>query len=128
MGFGRRDVGGISVGLDDAKLVQRLRLVSTLSVLPGQVKRLVCVQPGLLAASRQTTELAEPRDRVYMIWQRTRAGIFADPLLNKRTPLRQASPERRGIAQARRDRPKPGPVAGGTTEGQALLKHPDSMF
>ena len=40
VGFGLRDIGGIGVGLDDAKLVQRVRLVPTFLVLPGQVERL----------------------------------------------------------------------------------------
>ena len=60
--------------------------------------------------------------------QRARADIFADRLLQQRAPLREAPLERRGIAQARRDRSQPGPVAGGTTEGQALLQHPDGVL
>ena len=60
MGFGRRDIGGGGVGLDNAKLVQRERLVPAFLELPGQVERLARVLPGLLAASRQTTDLAEP--------------------------------------------------------------------
>jgi hypothetical protein len=52
------------VGLDDAKLVQRERLVPACLPLPGQVERLARVLPGLLAASRQTTDLAEPRNPV----------------------------------------------------------------
>ena len=67
VGFGRRDIGGIGVGMDDAKLVQRERLVPAFLALPGQVERLAGVLPGLLAASRQTTDLAEPRDLVGMI-------------------------------------------------------------
>jgi hypothetical protein len=35
VGFGRRDLGGIGVGLDNAKLVQRERLVPTCLLLPG---------------------------------------------------------------------------------------------
>jgi hypothetical protein len=35
VGLGRRDIGGIGVGLDSAELVQRERLVGTLFVLPG---------------------------------------------------------------------------------------------
>ena len=62
VGFGLRDIRGVGVGLDDAKLVQRVRLVPTFLLLPGQVERLACVLPGLLAASRQTTDLAEPCD------------------------------------------------------------------
>ena len=63
VGFGLRDIGGIGVGMDDAKLVQRERLVPAFLLLPGQVERLARVLPGLLAASRQTTDLAEPCDR-----------------------------------------------------------------
>jgi hypothetical protein len=50
--FGRRDIGGVGVGLDDAKLVQRERLAPAFLELPGQVERLARVLPGLLTASR----------------------------------------------------------------------------
>ena len=60
--------------------------------------------------------------------QRARADSFADRLLQQRAPLREAPLERRGRAQARRDRSQPVPVAGGTTEGQALLQHPDGVL
>ena len=109
VGFGLHDIWGIGVGLDNAKLVQRERLVGTLFVLPGQVERLAGVLPGLLAVSRQTTDLAEPCDPVGMTLQRARADTFADRLLQQRAPLRQAPLERIGIAQARRDRSQPGP-------------------
>ena len=59
--------------MDNAKLVQRVRLVSAFLVLPGQVERLAGVLPGLLAASRQTTDLAEPCDPGGMTSQRARA-------------------------------------------------------
>ena len=62
VGFSLHDIGGVGVGLDGAQLVQRMRLVATLFVLSGQVERLVRMLPGLLAASRQTTDLAEPCD------------------------------------------------------------------
>ena len=103
VGFGLRGIGGIGVGMDDAKLVQRERLVPAFLVLPGQVERLARVLPGLLAASRQTTDLAEPCDPEGMTLQRARADTFADRLLQQRAPLREAPLERRGIAQARRD-------------------------
>ena len=64
VGFGLRGIGGVGVGMDDAKLVQRERLVPAFLLLPGQVERLAGVLPGLLAASRQTTDLAEPCDPV----------------------------------------------------------------
>ena len=57
--------------------------------------------------------------------QRARAETFADRLLQQRPPLREAPLERSGRAQVRRDPSQPVPVAGGTTEGQALLQHPD---
>ena len=63
VGFGLLGIGGVGVGLDGAKLVQRIRLVGPLFMLPGQVERLVRVLPGLRAASRQTTDLAEPGDQ-----------------------------------------------------------------
>src|SRR5712692_5136520 len=63
-----------------------------------------------------------------MILQRTRADSYADRLLQQRAPLREAPLQRRGRAQARRDRWQPGPVAGSTTEGQALIEHPDGVL
>jgi hypothetical protein len=51
VGFGLLDIGGIGVGLDGAKLVQRVRLIPAFLVLPGQVERLARVLPGLLAVS-----------------------------------------------------------------------------
>jgi hypothetical protein len=62
VGLGLLSIGGISVGIDNAKLVQRVRLVSACLLLPSQVKRLAGVPPGLLAASRQPTDLTEPGD------------------------------------------------------------------
>ena len=59
----------------------------TLFVLPGQVERLAGVLPGLLAASRQTTDLAEPCDPEGTISQRARADSFADRLLQQHAPL-----------------------------------------
>ncbi len=113
--------------MDGAQLVQRQGLVDTLFVLPGQVERLAGVLPGLLAASRQPTDLAEPGDPAGKTCQPARADSFADRLLQQRTPLREAPLERIGRAQARRDRSQLAPGAGGATEGQALLQHPDGM-
>ena len=128
MGFGLRGIGGVGMGMDDAKLVQRQRLVGTLLLLPGQVERLAGVLPGLRAASHKTTDLAEPGDPVGLTYQHARAETLADRLLQQRTPLREAPLQRRGIAQVRRDRLQPEPVAGGTTEGQALVEHPDGVL
>jgi hypothetical protein len=114
--------------MDDAKLVQRERLVPAFLLLPGQVERLARVLPGLLAASRQTTDLAEPHNPVGSM-TRARADTFADRLLQQRVPLREAPPERRGIAQARQDHAqKAAPVARRATEGQALVEHPDGVL
>src|SRR5205823_4465886 len=55
-------------------------------------------------------------------------NTFADRLLQQRAPLRTAPLERRGRAQARHDPSQPVPVAGSTTEGQALLQHPDGVL
>ena len=85
-----------------------------------------CCQ-ALLAASRQTTDLAEPYDAVGMILQRARADIFYDRLLQQHAPSARR-PWSAGIAQACRDRLQPGSVAGGPTEGQALLQHPDGLL
>src|SRR6266446_7471274 len=59
---------------------------------------------------------------------RTCADTFADRLLQQRAPLREAPLQRIGIAQVPRDHSQPAPVAGGTTEGQALLQHPDGVL
>jgi hypothetical protein len=58
-----------------------VRLVAAFLVLPGQVERLTRVLPGLLAASLQATDLAEPGDPVGMIVQPARVDIFADRFL-----------------------------------------------
>ena len=76
MRFGLRDIGGIGVGMDNAKLVQRERLVPSFLLLPGQVERLAGVLPGLLAAPRQTTDLAEPCDPAGLTLQRSRSGYL----------------------------------------------------
>ena len=81
VGFGLCGIGRISMGMDDAKLVQRQRLVAAFFLLPSQIERLAGVLPGLLATSCQTTDLAEPNDAVGMILQCTRVDIFADRLL-----------------------------------------------
>src|SRR4030095_16071516 len=117
---------GSGVGLDDAKLVQRERLIGTMFVLPSQVERLVRVLPGLFTVSPQTTALAElhPVDST----TRTYTDTFADRLLQQRAPFREAPLERRGIAQARDDQWQHVSVAGGTREGQALVAHPDGVL
>jgi len=118
VGFGLCGIGGIGVGMDDAKLVQRARLVGALFVLPG-----------LLVASRQTPDLAELCDTAGMICQRARADTFSDPLLQQHAPLCEAPLEHIGRAQVRHDRSqKATPVARGTTEGQALVEHPDGVL
>ena len=76
--FGLLGIGGIGVGMDSAKLVQRMRLVSVFLLLPGQVERLARVLPCLIAASRQTTDLAEPCDPVGLISQLARADTFSE--------------------------------------------------
>ena len=128
VGFGLCNVGGVGVGLDNAKLVQRERLVGTLLLLPGQVERLAGVLLGLLAASRQTADLAEPCEPAGMTCQHASAETLADRLLQQRTPLREAPLQRSGIAQPRRDHLQPEPVAGGTAEGQALVEHPNGVL
>src|SRR5262249_55182709 len=106
----------------------RVCLVSACLVLPGQVERLARVLPGLRAVARQTTDLAEPGDPVSMISQHTRADSDAAPLLQQRTPLREAPLERIGVAQARCDRSHIHLAARGTTEGQARLQHSDGVL
>ena len=92
--FGLRGIGGIGVGMDDAKLVQCERLVPARLLPPGQVDRLACMLPGLLAAPRQTPDLAEPCDSIGITLQRARVDIFTDRLLQQRTPLRETPLER----------------------------------
>ena len=117
LGCGLCDIGGVGVGLDHPKLVQRMRLVPTFLELSGQGERLAGVLPGRLATARETTDLTEPDDQAGMILPRLRAETFADPLFDQRTPLRETSLERIAIAQACGDRPQPSPVPRGTTEG-----------
>ena len=127
VGCGRRDIRRVDVRLHRAKLVERERFVPACLLLPGQGERLAGVLPGLLAASRQTTDLTEPCDPLGNV-PRARVDTFTDPLLQQHAPLREAPLERRGKSQARRDRSQHGPVAGGTTEGQGLLQQPDGVL
>src|SRR4051794_41458656 len=103
MGCGRRNISRVGVGLHRAKLVQRMRLVPACFLLPGQVERLAGVLPGLRAASRQTTHLAEPYAPEGTVPQRARAETFAERLLQQCAPLREVPVERIGRAQARRN-------------------------
>src|SRR5262249_44579530 len=103
-------------------------LTPAILLLPGQVERPECVLPGLLAVSLQTTDLAETGDHEPMILQRARADTFPDRLLHKRAPLSEAPLDRIGRAQARHDQSQPDPAARGTTEGQALVEHPDGVL
>ena len=63
-----------------------------------------------------------------MMSQRAHADTFADRLFQQRAPLREAPLEHRGGAQAPRGYSQPDSVAGGTTEGQAVLQHPDGVL
>ena len=58
---------------------------------------------------------------------RARADMCVDRLLQQDAPLREVPLECIGIAQGRRNLSQLVPVAGGTTEGQARLQHPDSV-
>jgi hypothetical protein len=78
------------------------------------------VLPGFRAASRQTTDLAEPCDADGIPLQPARAEIFTERLLQQGTPCFKVPSECRGIAEARRDGSQPGPVVGGPAEGEAL--------
>jgi hypothetical protein len=62
------------------------------------------VLPGFLAASRQTTHLAEPGDPAGLTCQLARADTYADRFLHKRTPLSTSPLERIGKAQGPGDR------------------------
>src|SRR5262245_35032904 len=104
LGFGQRDIRRVSVGIDDAKLMQRKRLVPAFLVLPGQVEGLARVLPSLRAMSRQTTGLTELCDPAGLTLQPAGADPFADRLLQQRAPLHEASLEYKDSAQVRRKR------------------------
>src|SRR5262245_27243929 len=97
-GFSRLDLRGVGVSMNSAKLAERQRLVSTLSILPSQVKRTVCMLPGLVVASCQKTDLAEPRHMIRMCVQRARADIVPERVFQEGEPLGDASRERRRMA------------------------------
>src|SRR5262245_13282669 len=109
--------------MDDAKLVQRQRRSGTFCVLPGQVERLARLLPGLIPASLQTPDLTKQCELVGMTLQPARTEMFTARLLQQRARLNEAPLERIRIAKTPCDNSERGPVAGGTTEGQALLKH-----
>ena len=83
--------------MDNAKLVQCVRLVPAFLALPGQVQRLASVLPGLLTASSQTTDLAEPCDPAGRMC--AHADSFPDRLLHQRAPSARRPLERIGITQ-----------------------------
>lgn len=85
------------------------------------------VLTGLLVESRQTTDLTEPHDPIGTL-PRACADTFADRLLQQHPPLREASLQRKGIAQVPRDLSPQGPVTGGMTEGLALVEHPHGVL
>ena len=89
--FGLCDIGGIGVGMKDAKLVQRVRFVLACLLLSGHVERLVRVLPGLFAASRQTTDLAEQCELAGMELQGACSDSFVAPFLQQQAPLREAA-------------------------------------
>ena len=91
----------------------------------GEVEGLVGILPSLIAVSRQTTSLAEPCGPEGMILPTVDTEILRDPLFQQRASLREAPLEGIRRAQAGHDRREPVPGAGGTTEGQALLRRPD---
>jgi len=100
-GFGLCDIGEVGVGLDNAKLVQRQRLVPACLLLPGQVLCPARMLPGLSAESRQTTDLAEPCDPAGQTDHPAYADTFADALPQQCASLRKTPLERIGRAQVR---------------------------
>src|SRR5262245_47163421 len=126
--FGLRGIRGVGVGVDSAKLVQRARLGPAFFMLPSQVERLMGVLPALLPASCQTADLTKPCDPVGKTSHPARADTFPDRLLQEPASLREAPLERISSAQAGRDPWPRVPVVGGTTEGQAMLQHPDGLL
>src|SRR5439155_14512917 len=105
VGGGRRKRGGIGVGLDGTKLVQRVRLVAALLILPRQGQGLAGMLLGLVVASREETGLAEPCEMVSMRVEGARANIIPEHLLQECTPLGEASCEGVRMAEARCDPP-----------------------
>ena len=119
MGFSLRGIRRIGVGLDDAKLVQRARLLAAVFLLPGHVERLARVLPGLCTVSSQTTALAEPRPIDCTMC--ACADAFADRLLQQCAPFREAPLECIGTAQACCDQWQHISVTGGPRQGQPLV-------
>src|SRR5262245_60984763 len=103
MGGGWHDLGGIGGGLDSANLVQRLRLMAPLLILPRQGQGLAGMRRGVGGAASEQTGFAEPRVMVRMRVQGTRADILPERLLQECTPLSQAACQGVRMAEARRD-------------------------
>ena len=127
--FGLRGIGGVGVGVDGAELAQRQRLVSTRLLLPGQVERLTGMLPGLIDASGEEIDRAELPEVGDM------TAAQARPCGDRPgAPPPGARGPRRGVPCGRTPNPGPQrwpltrPFAGGATEGQALLEHPDGRF
>src|SRR5215467_13980290 len=91
VGGGWRHLGGIGGGLDSTKLVQRLRLMAPLLILPRQGQGLASMLPGVVVASSEKASLAEPRAMVRMRVQGARADILPERLLQECTPLGEAA-------------------------------------
>jgi hypothetical protein len=87
------DVRGMGVGADSPKLVECQCLIPALLVPPGQVQCLACVLPRLVVASRQETDLAEPRDTLGMSGQPARADILPERIFQEDDSLGDASRE-----------------------------------
>jgi hypothetical protein len=100
---GWRQLGGIGSGLDSTKLVQRLRLMAPLLILPRQSQGLAGLLRGFVVAPSEQTSGAEPRAMVRMRVQGTRADILPERFLQECTPVGEASGQGVGMAQARHD-------------------------
>src|SRR5262245_37852121 len=105
MGGGRRNLGGIGGGLDSANLVQRLRLIAPLLILPRQGQGLAGMLCGFGVASSEQTGFAEPRAMVRMRVQGTRADILPERFFQECAPLGEAACQGVCMAEARRDPP-----------------------
>ena len=100
---GWRQLGGIGGGLDSTNLVQRLRLIAPLLILPRQDQGLAGLLPGFVVASSEQTGRAEPRAMVRMRVQGTSADILPERFLQECTPVGEASGQGLRMAQARHD-------------------------
>jgi hypothetical protein len=102
----------LDVGMEGAKLAERLLLMPACLLLPGKVERLTRILPALVGAPGPQAGLAEARDVEGMGLYPAGVKAFPDRLLQECDPLGEVPRERMPTAQARRDHPGPVVVTG----------------